>query len=43
MRLLIEGHLRGQHPDWDDARIQREVAQIMMGPWPEKISPLRTD
>lgn len=29
MRLLIEGHLRTRYPDWDDARIAREVARRM--------------
>ena len=29
MRLLIEGHLRTRHPDWDDARIAAEVVRRM--------------
>jgi len=31
MRLVIEGALRTQHPDWDDARIAAEVARRMLG------------
>jgi len=30
MRLLIEGRLRTDHPDWDDARVSAEVAGRMM-------------
>ncbi len=29
MRLLIEGHLRSYHPDWDDGRIRAEIARRM--------------
>ena len=29
VRLRIEGHLRTLHPDWDDQRIQAEVARRM--------------
>lgn len=29
VRLRIEGHLRTLHPDWDDARLQAEVARRM--------------
>ena len=31
MRLLIEGHLRTYHGDWDDTRITAEVARRMLG------------
>ena len=31
MRRVIEGGLRTQHPDWDDARISAEVARRMLG------------
>jgi len=27
MRKVIEGHLRTDHPDWDDAQIQAEIAR----------------
>ena len=30
MRLRIEGHLRTLHPDWDDDRIQAEIARRML-------------
>jgi len=30
MRLLIEGHLRTVHPDWDDAAVQAEIARRML-------------
>ena len=30
MRLLIAGHLRTHHADWDDARISAEVARRML-------------
>ena len=26
-RRMIESHLRGKHPEWDDERIQREAAR----------------
>ena len=29
VRLRIEGHLRTLHADWDDARIQAEIARRM--------------
>lgn len=29
MRLRLEGHLRSQHPDWDDAVIDKEIARRM--------------
>ena len=29
MRLLLEGHLRWRHPDWDDAAIAAEIARRM--------------
>jgi hypothetical protein len=29
-RLLIEGHLRTVHPDWDASRIGAEVARRML-------------
>ena len=29
VRLRMEGHLRTLHSDWDDARIQAEVARRM--------------
>lgn len=29
MRLLIKGHLRTRHSDWDDTRISKEVARRM--------------
>ncbi|MDB5355639.1 MAG: hypothetical protein JWN24_2092 [Phycisphaerales bacterium] len=29
IRLVIEGHLRTQHPDWDRARVMQEVARRM--------------
>lgn len=29
VRLRLEGHLRTLHPDWDDARIQAEIARRM--------------
>jgi len=29
MRLVIEGALRSEHPDWDAARLQAEVARRM--------------
>ncbi len=29
MRLRLEGHLRSQHPDWDDAAIDKEIARRM--------------
>ncbi len=28
-RILLKGILRAQHPDWDDRRIQAEVATRM--------------
>ena len=28
-RLLIEGNIRTRHPDWDDARVSKEVARRM--------------
>jgi len=32
MRLLIAGHLRTEHPDWNDAQIESEVARrILLG------------
>lgn len=27
MRLLLEGHFRGLHPDWDADRITTEIAR----------------
>jgi len=30
MRLVIEGHLRTVHTDWDDAAIQAEIARRML-------------
>jgi len=30
VRLLIEGHLRTLHEDWDSARIQAEIARRML-------------
>ena len=30
MRLLLEGHLRTLHPDWDKQQIQVEVARRML-------------
>jgi hypothetical protein len=30
VRLRIEGHLRTVHPDWDDGRIQAEIARRML-------------
>lgn len=30
MRLLIEGHLRTLHPDWDATQIQSEIAHRML-------------
>ena len=30
MRLLLEGHLRTRHPDWDDASVRREVARRVL-------------
>ena len=30
VRQLIAGHLRTIHPDWDDARIQAEIARRML-------------
>jgi hypothetical protein len=30
MRLLIEGHLRTYHPDWDEARVRAEIARRMI-------------
>jgi hypothetical protein len=29
VRLRMEGHLRTLHSDWDDARIQAEIARRM--------------
>ena len=29
-RLLIEGHLRETHKDWDSAQIQAEIARRML-------------
>jgi len=29
MRLMLEGYLRSRHPEWDDARLQAEVARRM--------------
>ena len=29
LRLRLDGHLRTLHPDWDDARIQAEIARRM--------------
>jgi hypothetical protein len=29
VRLRLQGHLRALHPDWDDARIQAEIARRM--------------
>ena len=29
-RLRIGGHLRTIHPDWDDARVQAEIARRML-------------
>ena len=32
-RLLLEGSIRTRHPDWDDARVAREVVRrIARGP-----------
>ena len=31
LRLVIEGGIRTQHPDWDDARVSAEVARRMLG------------
>lgn len=30
MRLRLEGHLRTQHPDWDDQAVMREIARRML-------------
>jgi hypothetical protein len=30
VRLRIEGHLRTLHPDWDNGRIQAEIARRML-------------
>ena len=30
IRLRIAGHLRTLHPDWDDGRIQADVARRML-------------
>ena len=30
MRLLIAGHLRALHPEWDDQAVAREVARRML-------------
>jgi hypothetical protein len=27
MRLMLEAHLRSQHPDWDDSQIAGEIAR----------------
>jgi hypothetical protein len=29
MRLMLEGYLRTQHPDWDDSRVLADVARRM--------------
>jgi hypothetical protein len=29
-RLLLEGHFRSYHPEWDDARIAEEIAKRML-------------
>jgi len=29
MRLLIEGAIRSEHPDWDDERVRAAVARRM--------------
>lgn len=29
MRLRLEGHLRSQHPDWDDQAVMQEIARRM--------------
>jgi hypothetical protein len=30
-RLLIEGHLRTQHPEWSDEQVAAEIARRMLG------------
>jgi hypothetical protein len=30
VRLVIEGALRSDHPDWNDARVKAEVARRML-------------
>jgi hypothetical protein len=31
LRLLVEGSIRTRHPEWDDERVAREVAQRTTG------------
>jgi hypothetical protein len=31
MRLILEGHFRDRHPDWDDNRIRAAVARRLLG------------
>jgi len=31
LRLIVEGGIRTQHPDWDDTQVSKEVARRMLG------------
>jgi hypothetical protein len=31
MRLILEGHFRDRHPDWDGDRIQGAIARRLLG------------